>query len=349
MTSTPRRSETAALRDAILDTGSVRIEFTALWRLWCKVAPRFVGDPAQATALHSALLELSQDAVIELPKRAWDNSTVPAQPRFVTVPAARPAGRGRAWCVFPWRAELGWVASLPTLSDVLFEDLVTINDWLGRTEAQELPVVPVRYRSAEIFAREKRLDELERTKLFGAERLSLSLLACVRIAPPVPAAVVGTGADVLVVENSDTYWVTVDALRNARGHAIGAVCWGSGKTFPAQVSSLAVDVAGQGPLRGTAWYWGDFDPAGTSTAVLATQVTRDVRVRPASGLWAEMVGLAVQEAGEFNWSGAVGREWLGPELWDRLEYVRSAHGRIAQELVPVDAVVRWAADHHSHC
>lgn len=217
MTPAPRHSETAALRDAILDTGSIRIEFTALWRLWCKVAPRLMGDPVQAAALHSALLELSQDAVIELPKRAWDNSTVRAQPRFVTVPTARLAGRGRAWRVFPWRADLGWVASLPTLSDVLFEDLVTINDWLGRTEAQELPVVPVRYRSAEIFAREKRLDELERTTLFGAERLSLSLLACVRIAPPVPAAVVGTGGDVLVVENSDTYWVTVDALRNSHG------------------------------------------------------------------------------------------------------------------------------------
>jgi hypothetical protein len=343
MTPTPRRSEIAALREEIFQTRSVRIEFASLWRIWCRVAPRLVGNPDQAAALHAALLELSQDAVIELPKGAWDNSTLPAQPQFVAVPTARSADRGRAWRVFPWRVELGWVASLPTLSNVLFADLVTINDWLSRIESQELPVVPVRYRSAEIFAREKRLDELERTTLFGPGRLSLSMLGCVRIAPPVPAAVVGSGADALIVENSDTYWVTVDALRNARGHAIGAVGWGSGKTFPAQVSSLAVDIAGQGPLRGTAWYWGDFDPPGTSTAVLAAQVTTEVRVRPATGLWAAMAGLTVQEAGKINWSGAVGRDWLGSDLWDRMEYVRSARGRIAQELVPIDAVVKWAA------
>jgi hypothetical protein len=342
MIDTPRPSETDALRRALLDNGSVKIEFAIVWQLWAQAAPRLVGDPGQAAILRAALIELSTTSVIDLPKRAWDMSVMPHLPRFVVVPSARRPGNARAWVSFPWRLELGWVASLPTLSAALFHDLTAINDWLSRSEGRELLVVPVRYRSAEIFGREKRIDELERTALFGPGRLALSRLSCVRIAPPVPAAVVGDGPDVLIVENSDTYWVTVDALRTSRGHTIGAVGWGSGNTFPAQVASLEVDVAGQGPLRGTAWYWGDFDPAGMSTAVTAAEVAPNVRVRPALGLWSAMVGLPVQDAGKFDWSGAVGESWLGADPWNRLAYVRTARGRIAQESVPVATVTAWA-------
>ncbi|WP_328609435.1 hypothetical protein OG943_10005 [Amycolatopsis sp. NBC_00345] len=339
---TLRPSEIATLRGTILATGSVKIELDALWRLWNRAAPRFVGDPGQAAALHEALQQLASTAVLELPKQAWDASTVPALPRHVLVPAARRAETGRPWATFPWRLELGWASSLPVLSAALFDDLTTINDWLGRVDPANLPIVPVRYRSAEIFAREKRLEHLERTKMFGPGRLTLPMLACMRLAPPAPAAVVGPGPDVLVVENSDTYWVAVEALRDCPGHRIGAVVWGAGKTFPAQVPSLAVDVAGQGPLRGVAWYWGDFDPAGTATAVAAARSAPDVDVRPAMGLWTAMAGLAVQEAGTIDWSGAVGQDWLGTELWERLAPVRAEGGRIAQELVPVDVVAAWA-------
>ncbi|WP_370948846.1 hypothetical protein AB5J62_15190 [Amycolatopsis sp. cg5] len=341
---TVRPAEVATLRAAILGTNSVKIEFDTLWRLWNQAAPRFTGDPGQAAALHEALLELSGAAVIELPKQAWDKSTVPALPRHVLVPSARRLGSERPWVTFPWCRRLGWVSSLPVLSPALFADLVKINDWLGRNDAEKLPLVPVRYRSAEIFAREKRLDELERTTLFGPERLSLAMLACTRLAPPAPAAVVGSGPDVLIVENSDTYWVAVQELRGSACHDIGAVIWGSGKTFPAQAPSLATDVAGQGPLRGVAWYWGDYDPAGTFTAVAAARSTDAVDVRPAAGLWAAMAGLAVQEAGTVDWTNAVGREWLGRELWDRLSYVRAAGGRIAQELVPLGLVAAWAGE-----
>ncbi|WP_134731665.1 hypothetical protein [Amycolatopsis nivea] len=338
-----RPSEIESLRAAILGTNLVRIEFDRLWRLWNDAAPRFTGDPDQAAALHHALRELSDSVVLELPKQAWDRSTVPALPRHVLVPAARRAANGRAWMTFPWCRQLGWVSSLLTLPPALFEDLIALNDWFGRVVQEGLPVVPVRYRSGEIFGREKRLDELERTTLFGPGRLNLAMLACRRLAPPAPAAAVGTGPDVLVVENSDAYWVAVEELRGSAEHGIGAVVWGSGKTFPAQVPSLAVDVAGQGPLRGIAWYWGDYDPIGTATAVAAARATDGIEVRPATGLWAEMARIPVQEAGTLDWSAAVGEEWLGSEVWAQLSYVRAAGGRIAQELVPVEAVVAWVA------
>lgn len=342
MTAT-RTSEATALRDAVLASGSVRVEFAVLWLMWCRVAPRFVGDRGQAAALHDALLALVGQGVIELPKGAWDTSTVPPLPRFVTVPGARRKASGRPWLTFPWRSELGWVASLRALPEPLFADLVAINDWLARTAGRELPVVPVRYRSAEIFGREKRLDQLLDTTLFAQGRLSLGLLSSVQMAPPIPAAAVGVGDDILVVENSATYWVAVEALRHVRGHTIGAVGWGSGKAFPAQVSSLTVDIAGQGPLRGVVWYWGDYDPPGTATAATAARMTEEVDVRPATDLWAAMAGLPAQDVGTVSWAvTAEGSGWLGGDLWDRLAYVRTAGGRIAQELVPVDVVAAWA-------
>lgn len=338
----PRASETTALRDAVLTSRSIRLEFAVLWLMWCRVAPRLVGDREQAATLHEVLLALAGQGVIELPKGAWDTSTVPPLPRFVTVPGARRKASDRPWLTFPWRSELGWVASLRALPEPLFADLVVINEWLSRTEGLELSVVPVRYRSAEILGREKRLDQLLDTTLFAPGRLSLDVLSCVQLAPPIPAASVGRGDDILVVENSATYWVAVDVLRRVRGHTIGAVGWGSGKAFPAQVSSLTVDIAGQGPLRGVVWYWGDYDPPGTGTAATAARITNAVEVRPATGLWAAMAGLSAQDVGTVSWVGAEGGDWLGGELWDRLAYVRTAGGRIAQELVSANAVAVWA-------
>jgi hypothetical protein len=72
-----RQSEIAAFREAILDAKVVKIEFDVLWELWNRAAPRFTGDPGQAAALKDALVELSGSLVIELPKQAWDKSTVP--------------------------------------------------------------------------------------------------------------------------------------------------------------------------------------------------------------------------------------------------------------------------------
>ncbi|MGY1976936.1 hypothetical protein [Nocardia gipuzkoensis] len=228
------------------------------------------------------------------------------------------------------------------LSEDLFTDLATINEWLGHHPPGMTPIVPLRFRSVEIFGREKRLDELTRTTLFGPDRLTLDLLACTRLAPPLPGAVVGTGPDVLITENSDPYWVLIEMLRDAPKQPIGVVAWGCGRSFPAQVDSLRVDVAGRGPVTGTAWYWGDYDPAGIAIATAASRVTDEVPIRPAPGLWDAMAEQPVQDEGSADWTGVLADEWLGPKLWSRLTPVRSAGGRIAQEAVPVPVIAEWA-------
>lgn len=344
MTETARPAEVSALADALHATQAVRVPLDTIWKLWTRSAPRLIGTINQTTELEAALRDLAERGIIELPVAAWDTSTEPPLPRSVTVPAARRVKRARGWVSFPWRRELGWAASLPSLSDALFDDLVAINDWLTRAGATA-QLLPVRYRSAEIFGDEKRLEALARTGLFGAGRLGFELLACVRRAAPLPAALVGNGPDLLVVENSDTYWVAVDVLGGLTNQPVGAVAWGSGETFPSQVQTLGVDVGGRGPVTGRCWYWGDLDPVGLRIATAAAaeaQTAGIAQILPAMELWAAMSAQPVQQAGKVDWSGAQGRRWLSAGLWDRLAGVRAAQGRVAQEAVPPAAVHDWA-------
>jgi hypothetical protein len=342
---TARPSEITALADALAAADRVRIPLGDLWTLWSRAAPRLMGDPQQTTALAAALTELRAQGVVELPSKAWDMSTSPPLPRSVSIPLARRAGRRYPWTQFPWCSELGWVASLPTLTEARFNYLVAINTWLARSRGVPTPVLPMRYRSALLFGDEKRLEAIARTALFGLGRLSMELLACARIPPPLAAAEVGSGPDVLVVENSDPYWMAIEILRASSRHSVGLVAWGAGKSFASQIPTLNVDGAGHGPAQGTVWYWGDMDPDGLAIAVEAANVAVAVggpSIRPAARLWAAMAESPVQSAGSVVWPAVSGQHWLGTELSNRLDVVRRARGRVAQESVPSSVIAEWA-------
>lgn len=346
MTSAPNRpAELNAFTETLTALGRIRVPLREVWELWRAAAPRLVGDPAQASMLAAALDTLVGRDVIELPVGAWDNSTTPPLPRSITVPSARRAPRSRSWDRFPWCPELGWAASLPSLTDARFEDLIAINDWVIRSRGREEPVLPMRYRSVQLFGDEKHLERLARTTLFGPGRLSFDDLACVRIPPPLAAAVIAPGPDILVLENSDTYWTAIDVLRACSGHPVGVVAWGAGRAFPSQVPALKVDVAGRGQAEGVIWYWGDLDPDGlviASEAAVAGELN-ELRVRPADALWEAMAERPVQDPGTVDWTAAPGEEWLGSPLWHRLGHIRSVGGRVAQESVAAAALVSWAA------
>jgi hypothetical protein len=339
-------AEIDALADALRAAGSVRIPIDDLWALWVTAAPRLAGDPAQAAALAAALKALAAKGVVELPANAWDTSTTPSLPKSVRIPAARQTARDRAWMRFPWCHELGWVASLPTMSDTRLHDLIAINDWLVRTNGGNVPVVPVRHRSVEVFGDEKCLESMIRTNLFGIGRLSLHLLACRRVPAPLPAVIIGAGPDILVVENSDTYWVAAEVLGHCGNHPVGVLAWGCGKAFPSQVGALGIDVAGRGPVTGRVWYWGDLDPPGlriAADAAAAAIAAAAPQIQPAADLWAAMASRPVQNAGDIDWSTAPGSHWLGAQLWDLLAHVCDARGRVAQESVPARTIAAWAA------
>lgn len=343
---TARPSEVRSLSELLIAAGRVRVPLPQLWQMWDASAPRLRGDPQQASGLHAALTAISEAGTIELPIGAWDSSTSPALPRSVMVPAARLPARQRPWNTYPWCPQLGWVASLPALTELRYRHLVAINDWLVRTAGSQTPVVPMRYRSAELFGEEKQLETMLKTNLFDEGRLSLTMLSCTRIPPPLAAARVGDGPDVLVVENSDPYWVAVDVLRSDPDQPVGLVVWGAGRSFPSQVPTLMVDVAGHGPTRGIVWYWGDMDPDGLSIAAEAARLSVLISgpaIQPAQQLWEAMADHPGQNRGEIDWSNAeAGRIWLGEPLASRLDKISAARARVAQETISSRFVAQWA-------
>lgn len=334
-------TETTAFLDTILGLRRVRVDLADLLRLWAAAVPRLVSSPQSTAALRHTLDELAAAGSIELPAGSWDTASTPPLPRFVRVPSARTTKRAQAHLSHPWGPELGWVASLRTVTDGQLEQLQRINTWLAG--AHSAPVVPHRIRSAEILGDEKALDTLSKSVLFGDGRLTFDLLRCQRIPPPLPAAAVGDGPDVLIVENSDPYWYAVEQLRAHPGHRIGAVIWGSGDTFPAQVPALGVDVAGRGPVTGVAWYWGDLDPKGVRIAVDAARVANVSSVAPIKvpvELWAAHLEATVTSPGAYQWDGT-GAAWFNTELWEAFEPVRSARGRVSQEACAPAAIAAW--------
>jgi hypothetical protein len=340
-----RPSEADAFTAAVTSSSTVRVPLDTLLVLWAEAVPRLVGEPDSMPTLVATLTGLAEQGTIDLPAGSWDRSHTPAAPRFVTVAAARRIPGEKPWLRFPWCAELGWASSLKALNPKQFGQLMVVNDWLAATAGKPVAVVPHRFRSAELFGNEKALDTLAKTAMFAEGRLSYELLRCTRYAPPLPAAVVGPGPDVLVVENSDPYWVAIEALRTLASHPIGAVVWGCGSSFPSQVASLATDVAGRGPVTGTIWYWGDLDPRGVAIAASAAAEAAANGLGPllpAESLWGAFASCDVSQPGQHLWSDT-GRSWLGEQLWLELEGVRDGAGRVPQEAVPLEAVMAWAA------
>lgn len=230
-------------------------------------------------------------------------------------------------------------SSLRTITDRNLAHLMAINDWLVASKGGHVPVVPQRIRSAEVLGDEKALDDLAKTALFGPGRLSWGLLAAVQVEQPLAMRRVGAGGAVLVVENSDPYWLAVEALRG-RGGPVGLIAWGQGRAGVRSIATLAHEPEVTGPV----WYWGDFDPTGLDIPVAASPAVVAAGlgpIRPAEALYeamADHVDRAGPTPGREAWGMKDRSGWLGPHLWSRfLRVVETGH-RVAQEVVGPEQV-----------
>lgn len=317
---------------ALVDLGRVRVRSAQILACWEGCVPELRGEASQHRLLAEALESLAGEGTIVLPKKgSWDRSFRPPLPNFVTVPAARAGVPAAAWRRFPWRAELGWVASMAALNARQFEALVALNDWLGAGGANA-SVVPGRIRSAEVFGHEKALDDLAASALWRPGRLSWALLRAERLAPPIVVRRVGPGPELLVVENADPFWLCAEVLAGAGG-PIGRVAWGSGNAFCSTAPALAAEP--ERPER--LWYWGDADPEGVRIPAAGAAQVGAVGLpplRPHAGLWLAYRGCAVHEAGMHRWDG-VALGWLG-SAGEAVDGAARLGGRVAQEAVGRD-------------
>jgi hypothetical protein len=311
----------------------VRVPAARILEAWSRCAPELLGRPEQLTELDTTLRELAACGELELPgSRSWDRSTTPPVPHFVVIPAARPLPREPHWRTHPWCSELGWAASARTMTDAQYAALVAIHDWLVAGGAAQ-PIVPARLRSAEILGDEKALERLATTSLFARGRLTYELLRARRLPPPLHIVETGAGPDLLVVENSDPFWVCCDVA--ARSPRVGRVAFGAGQAFLA--SSAAIALEEQLPER--VFYWGDLDPKGVAipTEAARTLTSLGIELAPAVPLWYAMILKPQHATGSIEWRDDAGG-WLGGELWTASQSVRKAKARVAQEMLTVDDI-----------
>lgn len=324
---TPVGPDADALWSRLQARAGVRVPLPALLGEWAAAAPFLHADSDRLPRLVAALGELADAGRLRLPAaRSWDASTRPPLPRFVTV-VREAVVRERPWQQFPWRAELGWAASLPTMTAAQFAALQAANTFLAAPDDR---IVPARLRSAQLLGDEKALEVLDGSAVWGPDRLSYALLRCRRLAPPLASVRVGDGPDVLVVENADPYWALADLLSGS-STAIGLLAWGAGRGFEQSVVSLW-----QHENPRTVFYAGDLDPDGIAiaTAAAARAAREGHAVIPHTGLWRALAACDPTGVGLHPWSKTDG-SWMG-ELWPATEHVRAASGRVAQERLSME-------------
>ena len=237
-----------------------------------------------------------------------------------------------------------------------FSHLVELNTWLARRPAGDIPAVPVRERSLEIFGDDKLLERLLEGVLARPgphhERLGIYFVPVPMLIEQVPQ--VPTGADrgrgrsgVLVVENATSY----DSLLRAGveqagldGERPGFFGYGAGAAAERSIVSLASSVASRfgGVSVGGIWYFGDLDREGLEIAARTAQAARSAGlppVRPHERLYDLLLTCGRPQARRsgFEWPRA-GLDWLGERLSRRVVGALGSQAWLAQEWVGIEAL-----------
>ncbi len=138
---------------------------------------------------------------------------------------------------------------------------------------RERPMVPKRERSLELFGDEKRLDALVKRSLFVRGHLSLDLLRCFEVPPPLvweAGPPKSRGRAILTVENHHTWHSFCRWNRTAGAYA--AVVYGGGDRFVGAAADLE-RVSEATNANGRVDYFGDLDGRGLKIPVAACKMT----------------------------------------------------------------------------
>lgn len=325
----------AALLERLEKHSSRMITLADLQTIWAQTFPSSIGSPTVRADMAAALRELHDGGHLTVSKRT-DNAASPALPTRVTMPpdtASDPSAAQLARDTI-WRPELTWAARA-RLSVNQVHQLKAINAWL-RDHAHHDDTLPLRERSLQILGHEKALDALTRTQAFAPGRLTLGHLRTYRVHPPLPAARIGDGPVLLVVENDNTYDTLRRTLLPDPG-PVGHIAWGGGGAFEASVRSCP-DLPGVERVC----YFGDLDRDGLRipTNANATALAEDlIPVEPATDLYRRLVDTRTTQDGQrplAPHAAAALTQWLRePDLIEAAHQLLTQGRRIPQEALTV--------------
>jgi hypothetical protein len=207
------------------------------------------------------------------------------------------------------------------------------------------PLVPVKERSIELFGKEKRLDMLRNSALFQSGSLSLELLRCFSVPPPLiwESLIISEPRPVLVVENHSTYhsftrW-------NREMHFYAAIVYGNGDAFKAGAAGVG-EVVRSMLWDGRLLYFGDIDPEGLLIPLAASAALTTIELPalvPHYGCYRRLfnrASVAPLPSGAKLRFAQESRIWVGEDLAADVESWFDRGIRLPQELVGWEELAR---------
>jgi hypothetical protein len=317
-----------------------REEYT---QAFLRAAPHLATSPDRDVELLETIAALEARGIVRRSKRQDGRGERALPTRITLLERTSDPPVGPEVARYPWRPELAFTARLP-LRRSEFDALRAIQAFL-RDVPPDAPAAPIAERSLQLFGDEKRLDALQRTRLFGPGRLSLELLRTYRCAPPFVYTTTGSGHVALVIENVATYYSVIAAL--PPDSPIGLVVFGAGNAFVSSVAYFGELIARGKHVRAIR-YFGDLDAEGLRIPIGADHVAQELglpSVGPALRLWSELLqrGRPAMHTALTAATAAKLAGWLPPELRAEAACHLVAGTRLAQEAVSLDALRRDAA------
>jgi hypothetical protein len=326
------------LRLCVASARRKRVEAQQYRRIFAELCPAFSAPEARAK-LAGWLTQLAENGDILLPKgqRLYDRSSSGDLPAWIELvrPEAATAPLPVEPESFAWAQELRFACAVRDVRQLTV--LLRVQHFLANG-GRERPLVPAKERSIELFGHEKRLEMLRTGILFGDGRLSLELLKCFLVPPPLlfEAASRSESRPAIVIENYSTYHSFARWNREAR--VFCAIVYGHGDAFKTSATGLA-EVVCEWVWDGRLFYFGDLDPEGLliPLAASATLSTIDLpALLPHCGSYRRVIERASTTSlptGEELRLPNECRRWLGDELATQLDPWFANGVRLAQELV----------------
>lgn len=318
--------------------GLKRVRFSNLCIAFGKVFPALTGLE-QRRRLHELLCSLRAVGEVTLPvgREHFDRISEPHLPHWIQLATVETRVTRCAFdpASFPWVPELRFAATLR--NPLQLEVVRRAHEFLASGGAERC-MVPIKERSVELFGDEKKLDAIRKGILFRSGRLSLPLLRCYQVNPPLvwePGPQKKEGP-VLVVENHSAFNSCV--RWNEEQGEWAAVAYGSGTSFEVSAPFLQ-NIVSCIRWDGRLLYFGDLDPKGVMIPVRASQALVEVglpAVSPHLGCYRRLLERAEEACLPRVGTLAIPVgcvDWLGAALTGRVAEWFEQGIRIPQELV----------------
>ncbi|MGV3773868.1 MAG: Wadjet anti-phage system protein JetD domain-containing protein [Verrucomicrobiales bacterium] len=291
-----------------------------------------------------ALQELGLLEIKSVPYKAHliERVSIPlaAEARWMQSFGFTPDGEGewRQIQEFPWQPELSFLKEARL--NLSFAELQQLNTFYANG-GRELPLLPIKERSLQIFGDEKRLDLLYgSSSLFGPGRLTLAQLCCFLVPEPLGwKRGARAEGEVIILENVAT-WHTY-CRWDAQQPQFSGVVYGGGQRIIHSVEFLKdifAELGGRRPIL----YFGDLDGAGLRIARTASERALGLhlpQIKPHQWSYAQLLKLAesqniTQPTEPQNLNEADVR-WLG-DLELAAKTILQGNKRIPQEWLTVE-------------